>query len=146
MENKYYTPVIEEFHVGFEFEMDDTWGGWMPLTLTEKLLKNPSVSLGSGNDRTNYYLRTRVKYLDVDDIKELGWVIFPRYAWISTFEDLEENGASFSMKDKEGDEVQLYYNNKDLIVIYDWRPDHLFQGKIKNKSELKKVMQMLNIL
>ena len=71
-EAKYYTPEIEEFHVGFEFEMDDTWGGWKKLVLTDEMLKgNVMIGLGSGNERVPYYHKTRVKYLDREDIESL---------------------------------------------------------------------------
>ena len=128
MENKYYTPTLEEFHVGFEFEMDDTWGGWKKLTLTEELLKHPMVGLGSGNERAPYYHKTRVKHLDKEDIASLGWVKY---------------GNNFIIK---GEDCYTLYPYKDGgygIMKVTWS---LFQGNIKNKSELKKLMNQLGII
>jgi hypothetical protein len=71
--NKYFTPDLSEMHVGCEFEMDDTWGGWMKLVLTEELLKHPMVSLGSGNERTPWYHKFRVSYLTKEQIEAEGW-------------------------------------------------------------------------
>lgn len=73
MENKYFTPDIEEMFVGCEFEMHDTWGNWKKLILTEDLLKNPMVSLGSGNERTPWYWKFRVSYLTKEQIEAEGW-------------------------------------------------------------------------
>ena len=67
MKNKYFTPDIEEMFVGCEFEMHDTWGNWKKLILTEELLKNPLIGLGSGNERVPWYWKIRVPYLTKDD-------------------------------------------------------------------------------
>ncbi len=140
MENKYYTPEIEEFHVGFEFEMDDTWGGWMPLTLTEELLKNPSVSLGSGNDRTNYYLRTRVKYLDREDIKELGFELYKTHPGTTTHEFQSKDARYLITFDPE------FGKSWNITISDENTPEFIFfHGFLKNKSELKKLMKQLGI-
>lgn len=73
MENKYFTPDIEDMSVGCEFEMDDTWGGWKKLTLTKELLANPMVGLGSGNERSPWYHKIRVPYLTKEQIEAEGW-------------------------------------------------------------------------
>ena len=73
MENKYFTPDIEDMSVGCEFEMDDTWGGWKKLTLTKELLANSLVGLGSGNERSPWYHKIRVPYLTKEQIEAEGW-------------------------------------------------------------------------
>ena len=79
MENKYFTPDIEEMFVGCEFEMHDTWGDWKKLILTEDLLKNPMVSLGSGNERAPWYWKFRVPYLTKEQIEAEGWELIQIY-------------------------------------------------------------------
>ena len=79
MENKYFTPDIEEMFVGCEFEMHDTWGDWKKLILTENLLKYPMVGLGSGNERAPWYWKFRVPYLTKEQIEAEGWELIQIY-------------------------------------------------------------------
>ena len=67
---KYYTPEIEEFHVGFEYEEQVEPGKWAwntchPNTF-EKLYDWDSMDM--------LKIRTRVKYLDQEDIESLGFI------------------------------------------------------------------------
>ena len=132
-ENKYYTPSIEEFHIGFEYEY---------YIATTGLWHDQSIVFIEDFEEIEEYLsynKIRVKYLDQEDIKSLGWeyqgkngyMINKKY-WLDFFEDDNcniciEEGSSIGTF--EGDEV-----------------DCIFRGFCKNKNELKKVLQMLGIL
>ena len=69
--NKYYTPSIEEFHVGFECEIKigDHWKNIKAIEDIEEMLIY-------GIPKPN---NSRVKYLDKDDIESLGWELTPQY-------------------------------------------------------------------
>lgn len=123
MENKYYTPEIEEFHIGFEFEEKPLYfsefGDYMPQSIhvggssAESHLKNSWV---------------RVKYLDSEDIESLGFFKWPD-------DDIYDLG-----------EFQLHlgrYDDPYKVEIYDDNSKYCFVGVIKNKSELKKVLKMI---
>ena len=152
MENKYYTPSIEEFFVGFEFEHKDPCydgreefqkavvesdnlvrypdeDGMFNYWEAEHLLSNILYDVKENN--------IRVKYLDASDIEELGF---------DRLNDLS-NGVQMYKKD-------VYYilwqpeslkQDKGALIIEDINDVCLFRGFIKNKSELKKVLNMLNI-
>ena len=84
---EYYTPTIDEFHVGFEYEEEDTIytdKGWY----TKKSNVFKKCVYGNDSYIQNYYLnervkrnlfvnKIRVKYLDKDDIEELGFTQVP---------------------------------------------------------------------
>ena len=120
--SKYYTPKIEEFHVGFECEYQNienaVWG----------LFKHPNLdSLPLDHELECI----RVKYLDREDIESLGF-------------NTEDNGECYNL--------QIGF---DLYGIYPWESNKihiikdmktLFEGIIKNKSELKKLLIQLSIL
>ncbi len=138
MENKtkYYTPGIEEFHVGFEYEyntdeylfglLDRTNGIW-------KKEKFDALADQDGNTEISDIEKLipkneiRVKHLDQKDIEELGWGLW-----------------------KELEDVQYFRLGKKVISFY---PNDLIENieceggllTIKNKSELRKLMQMLQI-
>ena len=162
MKDKYYTPEISEFHVGFEYEVIPpvgigvinfnepnekskiTWAinfekfiyGFEPILL--------EMSIGVLRNAIKEQ-KIRVKYLDDDDIKSLGW----------THDQTTKDGADFYMgkDDYLGDYYALYCHNDCLrfdddytkVKIHIMHGEKLFEGVVKNKSELKRLMVQLGI-
>ena len=135
MEDKrYYVPELKEFHVGFEFEDWDVKEdeNWVKRIVSERgFIKHP-------------HCENRVKYLDREDIESLGFKFIPSIIVdYKLFEihipkkpntNIIEDWWSLRVEDNYRCQI---YQNKD-----NWRR---FFGIIKNKSELIKVMEMLNI-
>jgi len=71
----------------------------------------------------------RVKYLDKEDIESLGF----REVVLNGFEN--DNGNTLTIHPK-----------GNIIILSDRIGPCLFDGVIKNKFELKKIMQMLCII
>jgi hypothetical protein len=144
---KFYYPKIEEFHVGFEFESNyvlfkkgnksDVWNKHI-LTQDELWFwdswKNDAVD-------TEF----RVKYLDKEDIESLGWKL-------SNIDDINLYELTVKKFEQYGTMTFVLHivpKFQNRIVIYFKNIINgsvLFRGDIKNKSELKKLMQQLNIL
>jgi len=140
--NKYYTPSIEEFHVGFKFELLEplkqgavsAFEGWQKLTVKD-------ISLLSNRYFKELFKQKyiRVKYLDSIDIQDLG------------FELLHNDGDAleFNIADKYDEITYLWFDyethNIDIYVGDGYDKDYLFRGTIKNKSELKKVLKMIGV-
>ena len=144
--NKYYTPEIEEFHVGFEFELltdivkyDKQWRfkvkdkDWTARTFTKS-----DFSRGKGwetyEDLNESWIR--VKCFDKEDIESLGWKCIGEleYEFYST-----PRYATWKLK---------IYIDKLSITFYhpdDSKGGLWFFGTIKNKSEFKQVLKMLGI-
>ena len=129
---KYYTPDIEEFHVGFEFESR--------YTLFSRDKEWVKCKLDENNTwfTEEWYVDAvptefRVKYLDQEDIESLGFT--------QTKKDI--NGIEF----KREDGLFLWWNSRGIIDIDTGgnQTDNIsyFKGKLKNKSELKKVLKMI---
>jgi len=127
MGNKFYTPEIEEFHVGFEFEEYDGVEGWKKRSVD-------AYEISSFFHFANSYPELlRVKHLDREDLESLGWN--------QTDYDTFRLGIL---------EVYLEFNPEYKTFIYESKyapnvKETLFKGTIKNKSELAKLMKMLNI-
>ena len=141
MENKYYTPEISEFHVGFEFEyevdeLNSDEPGWKKSIL--------NFDFGWLEIPQDFALNKRVKYLDQSDIEELGFTYKGKAIdiWF-------EKEGNFDMGTWTSYKCQLHYgihDNRLFIDMIDIGSEvRVFNGIIKNKSELKKVLQMLNI-
>ena len=148
MKDKYYTPSLEEFHVGFEFE-------WVKPDRTETIklecLNNIGFLWGITIPEG-----VRVKYLDREDIESLGFEYDGKSCLDETWEKEESIVDTWSYyvdttEDKEK-YYSLYSQGKLCYITYTAYQnsvgstvEQVFKGTIKNKSELKKVLKMLNI-
>lgn len=144
MENKYYTPTISEFYIGFELEISDkSTNGWQeaslsPIDLQE--LMNASCEW-----------KCRVKYLDKEDIESLGWKHTPtKGIGKEQYEGLFKSSLRGKMLFEHD-----WLNNKITIKTPNWirNGSGNFDGYIiyingliiKNKSELVALMNQLGI-
>ena len=132
MKNKYYTPEIEECCLGFEFEQlyEDNWEKSVySITHINLLSLSYKIKLN----------QVRVKILDEQDILDCGWnkeVNF--YKKITKEESLGEQGYALKLCKNCGSNIYV-------IVKYQWQELEgsekvVFKGKIRNKSEFKKIL------
>lgn len=121
--SKYYTPEIEEFHVGFEFEefYNDVWNQRVYIS---GYFMDYDMSCRFGKEKD----KIRVKYLDREDIE-------------STIFYFDENGC---YHDRWADK-SLFHSDGENKVMIKIKGDTVFHGTIKNKSELKKLLKQLGI-
>lgn len=154
MENKYYTPNIEEFHVGFLFEVYvDRFNEWQ-LTSVHNMYDYQSVfTLGlkkdSGGNRVDDEW-IRVKYLDKSDIESFGFkyitndnpetVIFSEQDSNYEFDKYTLNKKYYSIN------LYLKREGHKYNLLYGYNDNELIGFTIKNRSELKKLLQQLNTL
>lgn len=160
-ESKYYTPSIEEFHVGFEYEKYDertaTYAGegstnWHKHTYDLKSIRLSQLP-------SHLFEKTiRVKHLDRQDVEECGFEVISETKLKGY--DLQNADSHFirtvlkrayvdedviiTIYDKQ--KVIIRRNNTRNMRAYDKNKTFdVFVGIIKNKSELKRVMKMLCI-
>lgn len=139
--SKYYTPEMEEFHPGFEFKYLNHNGEWKDCELGKNDIENIELRQYKDDLMKIAHANLRVKFLDREDIESLGW----KFSLIKAntnraFKDLQSNTEKCIG-------LVLEIRN-DKIMIADCRLEFnqiLFFGTIKNKSELRKLMQMLQI-
>jgi hypothetical protein len=139
MENKYYIPEISEFHDGFNYEFYIAGSNteYEPKTFT--LLDSLMIKGIYQRELEEGWLR--VKYLDQTDIEECCWKKHTEYPncfinYNYFFNVIGNNVYVIQPKD-----LALHQDKIDCALT----SAILFQGTIKNKSELKKVMNMLMI-
>lgn len=122
---KYYTPELEEFHVGFEYELMD-----LALNMVDKEFRSDVITHGGDIDNALEWIKTnevRVKHLDREDIESLGFVNLP-----------DTNAFDKG-------EYQINFQDHTFVEIYDDASRSVFQGAVKNKSELKRLLKQLGI-
>lgn len=127
--NKYYTPEIEEFYVGFEFE-------WLNRNTFEKHIFM-CQSQFTFDDFPELAKQSRVKYLDQEDIESLGWK-----------EEIDSPDGRFSILKDDIWYYLIQYGHNQKYEIRCMNPSYKygsFLGTIKNKSELHKLMKQLGI-
>lgn len=139
--NNYYAPTIEEFHVGFEFEVyNKHYKNFIENEWAELTYRGESIDLIENGLKTNII---RVKYLNTKDIESLNFC--PPQPEFS-------HPAKFLFLHRDIDNLYIdflsYYDEKhrDIITIFkrdvtkDINREILFKGNVKNKLELKKLL------
>jgi len=132
----YYTPEIEEFYVGFEYERFVPKSNTTEEECWDKLLV--SVNYLSLDDEI-LEKKIRVKYLDKSDIESYGF----KYLGLKFLSNDVEN-FRLDVTDNIYYKVQ-YHPSSNLLGLY-YEEDNgdgecLFYGKIKNKSEFKNILE-----
>jgi hypothetical protein len=143
MEEKYYTPSIEEFHVGFEFEqlVRLRKGGQTPIETKEWINKIvfPNIPIYSGKGYEDYIYR--VKYLDQEDIESLG-------GEVNSWSNVDGGGmiynfSKFCLFLHDGFRLSITIPSLNIHTNKGFYHHTVFDGEIKNKSELKRVLKMI---
>lgn len=128
MENKYYTPSIDEFYLGFEYYFKNSneqppsyysyeeFGRYETLDELEDQILNDNI---------------KVKYLDQNDIESLGWGFEENLQYCDQFKYKSLEAYLWVIKDENLIEIQCEKT--------------YFRGCIQNKSELKKLMKQIGI-
>lgn len=151
MVEKYYTPSIEEFSIGFEFEEEFKNPDWYKLSNPPKdVYEFVKLRLDTSHSISRIVSKiksgkVRVKYLDSEDLIELGFQMHTTsYAPVYKKDNIL---ISFSWDNKRIEISRILFHNKDIESSYEFtgREEKLFSGIIKNKSELKKLLNQLEI-
>ncbi len=143
--NQYYTPELEEFHVGFEFEYSHNKINYKKQIYDgSQVLKSKSYydDHGCEYDAVEDDLKhIRVKRLDREDIESLGFRTNEMTTPISFESDFYEK------KHKGIFRVCLVENEHFVYVkkMYEKDVKTIFSGIIKNKSELNRLLKQLGI-
>ena len=186
----YYTPEISEFHVGFEYEIKYGWGKgsiedpeieelktcsdsseWQKKVFSDTDTVSPHIFVsrywnysGIINDKGLYSgPLVRVKYLDREDLKELGFTKFEEigkkdrhYGKFKTYSIKFGQTKREEWKNKTYG-ATIYFENKvhptfiriDGQIapgpVWGHSGSAMFRGYIKSKSELKRLLKQLNI-
>lgn len=128
--SKYYTPELEEFHIGFEYEVKNR--------IWDKVISTEDIDY----DSIDYHLSykdIRTKYLNQEDIESLGWELgenntYHLNNWSLKYWD-KKNKISIIIRDPSKNDDSLLQNIMTSVNFLN----------IKNKSELKKLMTQLNV-
>lgn len=145
--SKYYIPNIDEFFIGFEYELklsfsdgtaksqeqfdDDIKYPWRKEITDIGDFPYINRSLNGINSRKNR-CGIRVKYLDKEDIESFGF----------NFLYKDDNAVIYKK-----DNALLTFIEDDFVNIHIINCDiNEFESNIKNKSELKRVLIKYNII
>lgn len=152
-EKRYYTPTIEEFHAGFEYEAkslkDNTWH-----PLVWGIERDHNNRIKDVLAQMEFFINTgqiRVKYLDKEDIEALGW------KYVKTGDEFSNVALYFKIRTNEGftspDVYDMRFDphNPGSLTITSWtdgswgRNERSMSFYAKNKSDLKKLMDFVGI-
>ena len=146
MENKYYTPSIEEFFVGFECEWQSKirQESWNKQICDVDLINIAYDSFEHSDIEEPFNEQFRVKYLDSSDIEELGFTVVKTKG--NSFEAVKKFTFTYDNYPSEGEYNIIVSGDKYCVIkLKDIGETTLFRGEIKNKNVLKQVLKMLDI-
>ena len=141
---KYYTPDISEFHVGFEYEMKATFGDgtvkiqqeydnaeWQKQVYSLRSFPYVDRTM-TGRNSITLPPAIRVKYLDKEDVESLGFKFF--------------NLNMFKMPAYIEESLKAYITQISTHEYSIRTSKNSFNGIVRNKSELKILLRQLQIL
>lgn len=133
MENKYYTPSIEEFFVRFECEWQSKirQESWNKQICDVDLINIAYDSFEHSDIEEPFNEQFRVKYLDASDIEGLGFIFEEQVVGKITFKYTKNNF------------IELHKLYTTILILNNGRT--IFEGFIKNKSELIRLLGWLNV-
>lgn len=151
----YYTPSIDEFHFGFEYEYT-TLGSWSSYLRESSDWVKQTFTCGNDWEETEFEdvkhlieeKKLRVKHLDKSDIVSLGWEFDNNAEPIPPREGEFELPSAYVFE--QGLNQYIMYVYKDNTIWIEHILDcayqgYIFKGSCRNKSELSKIMKLLNI-
>jgi hypothetical protein len=164
-EQGYYTPTIDEFCVGFEYEISEVYGNWLrwcKYAIKAQTLDNLDFYhyLGVKELATIYGFskrdlelnRIRVKYLDQQDIENEGFILKHKSVdlWFETPEERDFDKINYRLEsghhvDKWKLQYGLHDHKMKIIADFITNEDVFFEGYIKNLHEFRRLLKQLNI-
>lgn len=150
-ENKYYTPDISEFHVGFEYELytyTDRSMDWVDTVFEGICAKKSNGTYKFSVEELEELIKNediKVKFLDQEDIESLGFAaVGSRYTKLLPVEEDSKINRRELWIDVLGENTyKIYEFNHEG---FSGGEEVLFKGTIKNKSEFKRILKQLGIL
>jgi len=124
MENKYYVPTLDEFYVGFEYDDFNPKDESMCGTWKNNIFEADDYKWLVNYKYIKYENLIRVKYLDKSDIESTP-LPHDYYYVYNKSNDVQSNISIYRIID-----------NKNHCV---------FDGYIKNRNELKKILKLIGI-
>ncbi len=138
---KYYVPTIEEMHAGFVFEANDQQlKDWCQTVFGSLLINNEGGMYTTDLKRIATWISNgdvRVKFLDREDIEACGWKRYGTEKGLLSDRPTFVNNYCLLSFQEEGGWINIFNTTSDIQI---------FSGKIKNKSELSRLMKQLGII
>ena len=142
-EEQYYTPVIEDFRIGYEYEMYEDFDhypekSWHKLIYGENGTDNPE-NLTYPFGSPNLEGRIRVPYLTKEQIEAEGWVLNTTLRPDILFQFLRKNF------------ILVYnFNKRELRIAKDSMEGtiqtvQIFRGQCKSINEFRTIIKLLEI-
>lgn len=147
-DNKYYTPTIEEFHVGFEYE-------------NKQFLKH-ITNLNEHTEEDYTYIKCEwSKFIDFKDVFNLFFengnivdITVPKSIRVKYLDREDIESLNLEVFELDMGEYSAFYIKKGKDVIAAWFPDDIEENieindllfTILNKSELKRLLKQLQII
>lgn len=144
IENKYYTPKIEDLFVGYECQTAEVnWdlipeSYWYPICITEKDLKESRPrSFGHNDTYSIWSFPIRTPFLTKEQIEQEGW---------ENRKNIFFHTGQYGLY---GVKIENFKNNPEKIfkirIVDLYLMEQLFYGMCSSINEFRKICKLLNI-
>ena len=142
---KYYIPKISEFHVGFEYEVMVPEGKFWSKEIFH--LNKSHLDLIKYVDVQDEFTKNkiRVKYLDKEDIESSSFIQSSTSDKNVFIYSGENKQYPFVLRRLACNIIKIFSITLNDELVKPVREVQIFQGTINNKSELKKIIEMVGI-
>lgn len=150
---KYYVPQIEEFHIGFEFEFlekggpllreEDRYEKWVSEIADSDWLEIVSTDWEDAPEE--YHNRVRVKYLNREDIESFGFILNAQDWYDELTVNIKPDVYGYKiwkLRCQHRPDTK-WFKLEALFEDDAWYT--LFEGMVKNKSELRKLLNSIGL-
>jgi len=140
MENKYYTPDIEDIHIGYECEIYRGQDTWTKYIFQEEDLFGRFYEQGEKINLKKVEFRT--PYLTKEQIESKGWEIDKYSFIIMDITNNNELGDEHLFRFFKNEFSIIFHNEKHTITIRN-KEDILYSGKCLSINEFRKICKLI---
>ena len=140
MENKYFTPSIEDIKVGYECEKEDLLKGWKTFIFDAKAIRD-YMNCSMVDYQDDFF---RVPYLTKEQLEAEGWDLLSEYQFSDKYV------VKFQKIPEIGNPVILHFIDNNWIIVKkeSLRKHELpceYSGQCNNINTFKTIIKLLNI-
>lgn len=138
----YYTPSIEDIHVGYECEIYNANSEWFPITITLGHIFNDLLfyTRDISKELTNLF---RTPYLTKEQIEEEGW-LYKNNSGLLAFQRTKPE--LHSAKRINNELVFLKYNLNNHQLTFMKNSGIIYDGVCPSINEFRKIVKLLGIV
>ena len=142
MDAEYYTPDVEDIHIGFECEINYP-KGWIPIKVEDLYTDSDGYGNAYEVEHTikNSPQDIRVLCLTKEQIEAEGWKVTQQMMYCEHIMSKDKNSLIYNSVNRE---LRLFKPIEDMGIELDYNKI-VFDGSCKSINEFRVIIKLLNL-